>query len=76
MLWLGTGRRARRRTLETEDMRRLFLATAMLVTISGATLTVPAASAEETCTGENCPPPQSQGGGGHDCESKKDQTVS
>jgi len=57
-------------------MRRLILAAAMLVTISGATLTVPAASAQETCTGENCPPPQSQGGSGHDCESKKEQTVS
>ncbi len=57
-------------------MRRLILAAAMLATVSGATLNVPAASAEETCTGENCPPPQSQGGGGHDCESKKDQTVS
>lgn len=57
-------------------MRRLILAAAMLVTISGATLTVPAASAQETSTGENCPPPQSQGGSGHDCESKKEQTVS
>ncbi len=57
-------------------MRRLILAAAMLATVSGVTLTAPAAFAEETCTGENCPPPQSQGGGGHDCESKKEQTVS
>ena len=32
------------------------------------------ASAQEGCTGENCPPPAS---GGHDCEhEKKDETVS
>ena len=57
-------------------MRRLTPAAAMPATTSGATLPAPAASAQETCTGENCPPPQSQGGSGHDCESKKEQTVS
>jgi hypothetical protein len=55
-------------------MRRLILAAAMLATVSGA-ISIPAASAEETCTGDNCPPPQSQGGG-RDCESKKEPTVS
>ena len=36
--------------------------------------TIPAASAAE-CTGENCPPPDGQGG--HDCDrEKQDQTTS
>jgi hypothetical protein len=61
--------------LETDRMRRLILAAAMFATVSGATLPGPAAFAEETCTGDNCPPPQSQGGG-RDCESKKEPTVS
>ena len=61
---------------ETIRMRHLVLAAAMLVAVSGAVMPVPSASAEETCTGDNCPPPQSQGGGGRDCESKKEQTVS
>lgn len=55
-------------------MRQLLLAAAMVLAFSGTM--VPAATAEETCTGDNCPPPQSQGGGGHDCESRKEQTVS
>lgn len=57
-------------------MRHLLLAAAVLASVSGAFVSIPAASAEETCTGEDCPPPQSQGGGGRDCESKKEQTVS
>lgn len=56
-------------------MRHLLLAAAVLASVSGV-ISIPAASAEETCTGDNCPPPQSQGGGGRDCESKKEQTVS
>ena len=58
-------------------MRHLLLAAAVLASVSGTTVSIPAASAEETCTGENCPPPQSQGGGGRDCESKKkEDTIS
>ncbi|HHZ07244.1 MAG TPA: hypothetical protein GX405_00515 [Rhizobiales bacterium] len=56
-------------------MRHLLLAAAVLASVSGAAVSIPAASAEETCTGENCPPPQSDRGG-RDCESKKEQTVS
>lgn len=61
---------------EAFRMRHLPLAAAVLFAISGAFIPVSTASAEETCTGENCPPPQSQGGG-RDCESKKkEDTIS
>ena len=57
-------------------MRRLILAAALLARVWGARLTATAASAEETCTGYNCRLLPRLGGGGRDCESKKEQTVS
>lgn len=57
---------------------RLTLLAAALAALSLATLPALQSSAvaqTEGCTGENCPPPTDQGGGGHQCE-KKEQVTS
>lgn len=58
-------------------MRILLLAAALAVSLTAIDLALRAtpAAAQQSCTGENCPPPQSQGG--HECESKKkEDTIS
>jgi hypothetical protein len=59
------------------DMRFFLIAAAVATAVTSgipAIVTIPAASAAE-CTGENCPPPDGQGG--HDCDrEKQDQTTS
>ena len=59
-------------------MRPALIMMAMLFALTCSVLpySLSLAQAQE-CTGENCPPPATKGGGDHDCEhEKKEDTVS